>query len=96
VTPAIVNDPGISAEVQEAAKELLPEDVLNTTSQTMGSEDMSFMMKDIPGCYFFVGSANPSKGFDVPHHHPKFDFDEDALPKAAALMATAAAKFLKA
>ncbi len=47
------------------------------------------MMYDIPGCYFFVGSANPAKGLDFPHHHPRFDFDEKALPVGVALMAAA-------
>jgi len=54
------------------------------------------MMQDIPGCFIFVGSANAEKGLDAPHHHPRFDIDEEALPKAAALMAAAAAEFLSA
>jgi amidohydrolase len=62
----------------------------------MGSEDMAFMMQDIPGCFIFVGSANSDKGLDAPHHHPRFDIDEEALPKGAALMAAAAAEFLSA
>jgi amidohydrolase len=55
----------------------------------MGSEDMAFMMQTIPGCYLFVGSANPEKGLDAPHHHPRFDFDEEVLPQAVALMTAA-------
>ena len=31
------------------------------------------------GCFVFVGSANPARGLDQPHHSPRFDFDEDAL-----------------
>ena len=63
--------------------------------RTMGSEDMAEMMEAAPGCYFFVGSADSEKGLDYGHHHPKFDFDEAALPRAAALMAKAVADFLK-
>jgi amidohydrolase len=33
----------------------------------------------VPGCYFFLGSANPDLGLNYPHHHPRFDFDETAL-----------------
>ncbi|MGE5251294.1 MAG: M20/M25/M40 family metallo-hydrolase, partial [Bacteroidota bacterium] len=62
---------------------------------TMGAEDMAYFLEQIPGCFFFVGSANREKGLDYGHHHPKFDVDEDALPRAAALMAAAAADFLK-
>jgi amidohydrolase len=44
------------------------------------------MMKDIPGCYIFIGSSNTDKGLDAKHHHPCFDFDEKALTTGAALM----------
>jgi amidohydrolase len=52
-------------------------------------------MDDIPGCYFFVGSANEELGLNAPHHHPMFDIDERVLPRAAGLMASAAAEFLR-
>jgi metal-dependent amidase/aminoacylase/carboxypeptidase family protein len=52
------------------------------------------MMEDIPGCYFFVGSADARRGLDAPHHNPRFDFDEAALPRAAGLMAAAAVEML--
>ena len=47
--------------------------------QTMGGEDMSFFLQEVPGCYFFLGSANITKNLAYPHHHPRFDFDETAL-----------------
>ena len=95
VTPAVINDPQVSARVQEVARRLFPEAELSTTERTMGSEDMAYMMQDIPGCYFFIGSNNSARGLNAPHHHPKFDFDERALPRAAALMAAAACEFLQ-
>jgi amidohydrolase len=95
VTPAVINDPQVSARVQEVARRLFPEAELSTTERTMGSEDMAYMMQDIPGCYFFIGSNNSARGLNAPHHHPKFDIDERALPRAAALMAAAACEFLQ-
>jgi amidohydrolase len=56
----------------------------------MVSEDMAYLLERAPGVYFLVGAANPEKGLVYGHHHPKFDFDEDALIHAAALMAAAA------
>jgi len=94
VTPAVVNDPEMTARVQTVTSRVLPEATIDTGERTMGSEDMSFMMDDLPGCYFFVGSANHEKALDAAHHHPRFDFDESALPRAAALMASAAIEFL--
>ncbi len=94
VTPAVVNDPEMAQRVQGVAARVLPDSEIDTQERTMGSEDMSYMMDEIPGCYFFVGSANHEKGLDAGHHHPKFDFDENALPRAAALMAAAVVEFL--
>ena len=41
----------------------------------MGAEDMSEFLKRVPGCFFFLGSRNEAKGFDAPHHNPRFDVD---------------------
>jgi 8-amino-3,8-dideoxy-alpha-D-manno-octulosonate transaminase len=71
---------------QKVTQNLFPNASLDKNERTMGSEDMAYMMEDIPGCYFFIGSANAQKGLDAKHHHPKFDFDETALTKGAALM----------
>jgi amidohydrolase len=62
----------------------------------MGAEDMAFMQEKVPGCYFFVGSANAQRHLDYGHHHPKFDFDEQALIRASALMASAVVEVLHA
>ncbi|HNE04952.1 MAG TPA: hypothetical protein PLT08_10570, partial [Anaerolineales bacterium] len=62
---------------------------------TTGAEDMGYMQEKASGCYFFIGSANPEKNLDHIHHHPKFDFDEQALISGVALMASAAANLLK-
>jgi amidohydrolase len=45
----------------------------------MGAEDFSYFLQKVPGCFWFVGSRNPAKGFVWGHHHPKFDIDEDAM-----------------
>lgn len=96
VTPAVINNAEAAGRVQEAARLVLPESNLDMKGYiTMGAEDMAYMLERIPGCYFFVGSANHEKGLDYGHHHPKFNVDEDALPRAAALMAAAAVNFLK-
>jgi len=89
LTPAVVNDPAVAAQVQETVRRLLPESDLDTGDHTMGSEDMAYFLQQVPGCFFFIGSANPEKNLNAAHHHPRFDFDEQALPRAAALMAAA-------
>jgi amidohydrolase len=94
VTPATVNDPAMSARVRAMARTMSGVTEVADDERTMGSEDMAYMMETVPGCYFFVGSANPERGLDFPHHHPRFDFDERALALSAALMANAAAEYV--
>jgi amidohydrolase len=96
LTPATINQPEIAKHVQAVAQRLFPEaDVDSTNYTTMGSEDFAFVLKKVPGCFFFIGSANSEKGLDAGHHHPKFDFDETALLNGSALMASTITDFLK-
>jgi metal-dependent amidase/aminoacylase/carboxypeptidase family protein len=53
------------------------------------------MQEKVDGCYFFIGSNNAERHLDYSHHHPKFDFDEQALISGAALMSAAAMDILK-
>ena len=94
ITPPVINDPLISQRVRAVAERVLPDNPVHSDYATMGSEDMAFMMQQVPGCFFFVGSADSQRGLDAPHHHPRFDIDESALTRGAALMAAAAADFL--
>jgi metal-dependent amidase/aminoacylase/carboxypeptidase family protein len=60
----------------------------------MGSEDAAFFMQEVPGCYFFLGSANAERGLDAPHHSPRFDIDEDVLVLGVAVLLRAIAHYL--
>jgi amidohydrolase len=91
MTPALINDDAISSTVQATARRVLSKSDLDTAGYiTMGAEDMAFMQEKVPGCYFFVGSNDKARHLDYGHHHPKFDFNEEALIRASALMASAA------
>jgi amidohydrolase len=95
LTPATVNHPEIASIVQNVACQLFPAANVDTANYTtMGSEDFAFVLEKVPGCFIFVGSANKENGLDASHHHPKFDFDESALPQGAALMSTIIFKLL--
>jgi len=96
LTPALINADEITAKVQETARLILPNATHdNTPYLTMGAEDMAFMQEKVNGCYFFIGSNNAEKRLDYGHHHPKFDFDEQALINGAALMSAAVMDILK-
>jgi len=94
ITPAVINHPDVTSRVQKVASSLLKGDDLDYKTITLGSEDMAFLFQRVPGCYFFIGSANKDLQLDAPHHSANFNFDESILPKAAGLMAASAIEFL--
>lgn len=82
-----------TAAVRRAASRIVgQENVME--HRTMAAEDMGFILEEIPGCYFFIGSSNEERGINYPHHHPKFDFDERAMITGVTIMAEAAAEYL--
>jgi amidohydrolase len=89
VTPPVNNDIKLSKRIRGLVTQLLPNDILTIDERTMGSEDMAFMMEDIPGCYILIGSKNKEKDLVYGHHHPKFDIDEEAMPRGVALLTAA-------
>ncbi len=93
-TPAVSNDAVMSAEVRELAQHIPGVTEIAADERTMGSEDMAYLMNTVPGCYFFIGSANAENELNFPHHHPRFDFDERALVIGATLMAKAATQYV--
>jgi metal-dependent amidase/aminoacylase/carboxypeptidase family protein len=50
----------------------------------------------VPGTFVFLGIENKEKGIIYPHHHPRFDVDEDVLPTGAALHVAVAMEYLRA
>lgn len=95
ISPAVNNDPRIAAVLRRTASELFPQAVIDQGYRTMASEDMAFMMQDIPGCFCLIGSANSDRGLDAKHHQPEFNFDEQALTQGTALLVSAVYELLK-
>lgn len=95
VSPAVVNDTAVTQRVQEIARRLLPDHQISSDERTMGSEDMSYILQQIPGCFIFIGSANAGRGLDAAHHHPRFDFDEQVMPQAVALLEACTRSYLR-
>jgi amidohydrolase len=94
--PAVINDGAIAALVRSVAETVVdsPAGVVSDC-QTMGGEDMSYFLQQVPGCYFFLGSANAALGLAYPHHHPRFDFDETALGMGVELFVRCVEKFCR-
>lgn len=94
--PPTINDAQIAQLVRSVAEEVVETSLgIVPECQTMGGEDMSFFLQAVPGCYFFLGSANPEKNLNYPHHHPRFDFDETALAMGVEMFVRCVEKFFR-
>ena len=51
----------------------------------MASEDFSFMLEQVPGCYINIGNGEGEGGCEV--HNPAYDFNDAALPLGASFFA---------
>ena len=72
------------SETAESAKEAIitaigKERFFHVESPMMGAEDFTYFAQAIPSAFLYLGSSNPEKGFSYLGHHPKFDFDENAM-----------------
>ncbi|MEF2964567.1 M20 family metallopeptidase [Paenibacillus sp. M1] len=83
--PCLVND---AAEFERFYRTAASEAGLirELSAKIMPAEDFAYYLRKVPGCFMLVGAGNPGKGIVHPHHHPKFDIDENAMLHAAALL----------
>jgi amidohydrolase len=93
--PPTVNDPALSAFVAEAVAPIFGADRVIEPEPSMGGEDMSYYLRQVPGVFLFLGSRNRERGLDAPHHSPYFDFDEAALGAGTEVFVRIALSFLR-
>ncbi len=77
-SPPVYNNPDLAHLVQHLASEVVGG--ANVTHYySLAGEDFSEFSDRIPSVFFFIGTGNKAKGTDYPHHHPKFNIDEESL-----------------
>jgi len=83
VGPPTINNPQMASLAKRVAQNL--ELKVEEVPKTMGAEDFAFYLQKVPGAFIALGIRNEEKGIVYPHHHPKFDVDEDVLHLGTAL-----------
>ena len=90
---ATVNHKAETDFVRDLAGRAVGEENLGEISRPMmGSEDFAYMLAERPGSYFFLGTRRTDN--DPPLHHPRFDFNDDALPIGTAFWVELAEAYL--
>ncbi len=84
--PPVVNAVRQTAIARRAAGHVVgDESVVEQEYPSMGAEDFSFYLEEIPGCYVRLGMRGPNEEY-VPLHSPLFTVDERVLPIGAAFL----------
>jgi hippurate hydrolase len=81
-----INDPREAEYAAMICTELVGADKVDRNPPLiMASEDFSFMLERVPGCYLNIGIGGADGNCEV--HNPGYDFNDDALPLGAAFYA---------
>ena len=75
--PSVENAPEPSRLFAQAARDVLGAEHVQGTLTQLAGEDFGHYTSQVPGAFLYLGSGSPGK--DFPHHHPRFDLDEEAL-----------------
>lgn len=90
LSPATVNDAAQTVFAAGVMKEIVgSENVEENIEPTMGAEDFSFMLQQVPGCYAFIGNGGGShreNGHGLGPcalHNASYDFNDELIPLGA-------------
>jgi amidohydrolase len=90
----LVNDPREAEFAAEVCSEIVgAENVRRDPPLIMASEDFSYMLAEVPGCYINIGNGDGEGACEV--HNPSYDFNDAALAYGAAFFVRLVEKRLK-
>ena len=90
--PPAVNHPRGVRRLTRAAEVMLGPDAVGTTEQSLGGEDFSWMLRQVPGALARLGVRTPGQVCpDI--HQPTFVVDEACIPVGLKVLAEAATTF---
>ena len=93
--PGVYNWPETADRAAGVARALLgPERVRIIDTPTTGTEDFGYFIRNISGCFYWIGVANPEIGPSHPLHSARFNPDEAALEALIALHVGVAMDYL--
>jgi hippurate hydrolase len=82
----LVNDPAEADFAASICADIVGADRVDRNPPLiMASEDFSFMLEKVPGCYLNIGNGDVEGACEV--HNPGYDFNDDAIPLGASFFA---------
>ncbi|MEI2404845.1 M20 family metallopeptidase [Niallia taxi] len=92
----VINDARVTEVLEATVAEVYGEEAIDKMKPNMGGEDFSAFQQVTEGSFFYIGAGNPEKNADFPHHHARFEIDEESLEKGVNLFVYSAIKLLEA
>ncbi len=93
--PPLCNDPAMASFARTVIADCFGKESLVTLQHPiMASEDFAFYLEKVPGAYVFLGNTDKENSNPFSLHHPRFDFNDAAIPLAVELLATLAIRYL--
>ena len=77
--PVTVNDPDLTEKTLPSLRRSVGEAAVQLMEPIGGAEDFSFFAREVPGFFYFLGSARPGTT-SGDHHTPTFMADDAAIP----------------
>jgi amidohydrolase len=91
--PSVQNDYKLTQILERASREAWGDDKVEIISEpSLGAEDFSVYLQNIPGSMFRLGVGHPERA-NYPLHHPQFVADEAAIVTGAVTLAYSAYKY---
>jgi amidohydrolase len=91
--PSVHNDDTLTQIIEAATREAWGDESVQILPEpSLGAEDFSVYLDNVPGCMFRLGVGHENKT-NYPLHHPKFEIDEEAILTGVVTMAYAAYKY---
>lgn len=87
--PVTVNTEKETLRAMSVAEDLVGKGRVNRqVDPMMTSEDFSYFLMEVPGCYIFLGNGDCEEHHSVGLHNTTYDFNDEVIPIGAAYLAS--------
>jgi amidohydrolase len=94
-TPPAVNAPSGVDRLAAAGEAMLGPDGVTVTEQSLGGEDFSWMLQQVPGAMARLGVRTPGSATWPDIHHPSFRVDESCIDVGLKVLADVASSSIR-
>jgi amidohydrolase len=93
--PATINDGDVVSNIENILESYgMKDKISKISSPSMGAEDFSHFLRNVPGAFIFIGTRNEQKDIVNEIHHPSFKIDEEIFEDVTSVLSKVILEFL--